>query len=342
MHTTEHQFSGSSVTYYHDTAIEHLGQLVPKEQAIIITDRNVRNGLGDRLSGWKMIVIEAGEAHKQQSAIDQIIGELIELEADRKTWIIGLGGGVVTDIAGYVAGIYMRGLKFGFVPTSVLGMVDASIGGKNGIDRGLYKNLVGLIRQPSFLLFDYSLLKTLPHAEWINGFAEIIKHAAIKDAALFTELEAALIGDYKDDPAALAKLIEKNVAIKTGVVLRDEFEQGERKQLNFGHTFGHAIENLYNLPHGHAISIGMNMAAILSEQLIGFPADMKQRLQQLLSRYELPVSYPYEKEKLLDLLKMDKKREQGSIHFILLNQVGEATVRPIAIDQLYQLLNQYL
>ncbi len=137
------------------------------------------------LNGWQTIVIKAGEEHKQQSTVDYIIQQLIEKEADRNTFIVGVGGGVVTDITGYAASVYMRGLKFGFVPTTILAMVDASIGGKNGVDVGVYKNLVGLIKQPEFLLFDYSLLETLPGEQWVNGFAEVIKHACIKDAGCF-------------------------------------------------------------------------------------------------------------------------------------------------------------
>jgi len=342
MQKSEYLFPGKQVTHHCFGEIEQLELLYPKERIVVITDTNVRRSIGNRLDGWRMIVIEPGEIQKQQGTVDHIIGELVKLEADRDTCIIGVGGGVITDIAGYVAGIYMRGLNFGFVPTSILAAVDASMGGKNGIDRGLYKNLVGLIRQPPFLLTDLSLLKTLPQEEWVNGFAEIIKHAAIKDEELFEELEKTSLETYQNDEEALQKLIDRNVKIKMGVVTRDETEQGERKLLNFGHTFGHAVENLYNLPHGHAISIGMNMAAVLSEQLNGFSPDSKLRLQQLLTRYGLPVSYPYEKEKLLDLLKMDKKRRQNSIHFILLNRIGEAVVQPIAIDRLYQLLNDHL
>jgi 3-dehydroquinate synthase len=158
----------------------------------------------------------------------------------------------------------MRGIRFGFVPTSILAMVDASIGGKNGIDVGTYKNMVGLIRQPEFLLYDYSFLKSLPKAEWINGFAEIIKHACIKDASMFRLLEAYKLNDFQKDKTLLNKLIQRNALLKSKVVVEDEFETGDRKLLNFGHTFGHAIENTYQLPHGHAVAVGMVMACMIS------------------------------------------------------------------------------
>jgi 3-dehydroquinate synthetase len=175
------QFSTSSTTFYFDASFNLLETITSKDNAVIITDDNVFSSNHKKFKGWKTIVLKAGEEHKVQHTVDTIIDQLIDLGCDRKSFLIGVGGGVVTDITGYVAGIFMRGIQFGFVPTSILAMVDASIGGKNGIDVGAYKNMVGLIRQPSFLLYDYSFLKSLPKAEWVNGFAEIIKHACIKE-----------------------------------------------------------------------------------------------------------------------------------------------------------------
>jgi len=241
---TEHTFSEKKVSYYFDADFSYLEKIVSKEKTFLITDENVFAAQQPKFEGWQTIVIKAGEQYKQQAAVDSIIQQLIEKEADRTSFIVGVGGGVVTDVTGYAASVYMRGVKFGFIPTTILAMVDASIGGKNGVDVGAYKNLVGLIKQPEFLLFDYSLLQTLPKAEWINGFAEIIKHACIKDAALFSLLEKNSIESFQSDAALLAALIEKNVQIKTTVVVADEFEKGERKLINFGHTRGQAIENI--------------------------------------------------------------------------------------------------
>src|SRR5882757_5290969 len=297
----------------------YLEELVSKENTVLITDENIHALHAAKFEGWKTIIIKAGEQYKQQSTVDDIIGQLIALGADRKTFIVGVGGGVITDIAGYVAGVYMRGLKFAFIPTTILAMVDASIGGKNGVDVGLYKNLVGLIKQPEFLIYDHSFTATLPAEEWINGFAEIIKHAAIKDAALFELLENNSIWSFKNDKHLLADLITKNVVIKTTVVVNDEFEQGERKLLNFGHTFGHAIENVYQIPHGHAVSIGMVMAATISEEINNFYSEDKQRLINVLENYALPVRIEYDKSKVLSILKMDKKKTGDNISFILLN-----------------------
>lgn len=336
--TTEHFFSGKKATYYFDADFSLLGSIVSKEKTILVTDENVFAAAKDTFEEWQTIVIKAGEEHKQQNTVDYIIRQLIEKEADRNSFIVGVGGGVVTDITGYAASIYMRGVRFGFVPTTILAMVDAAIGGKNGVDAGPYKNLVGLIRQPEFLLFDYSLLKTLPQEQWVNGFAEVIKHACIKDAAMFDLLEQQSLYNFQQDKQLLAELIERNVQIKTAVVVEDEFEKGDRKLLNFGHTLGHAIENIYQLLHGHAISIGMMAAASFSEQLSGFTPDEKKRLKLLLQKYQLPTAREFDKDKIWHLLKMDKKRASSEMNFILLQTIGEAFIKPIPLTQLEELI----
>lgn len=336
----EHSFSEKKVSYYFDAEFSLLEQIVSKEKTILITDENVFAVAKENFIGWQTIVIKAGEEHKQQSAVDYIIQQLIEKEADRNTFIVGVGGGVVTDITGYAASVYMRGLKFAFVPTTILAMVDASIGGKNGVDVGAYKNLVGLIKQPEFLLFDYSLLETLPNEQWVNGFAEVIKHACIKDAELFLLLEKHSLEDFQNDKKLLAELIERNVNIKTTVVIADEFEKGDRKLLNFGHTLGHAIENIYQLPHGHAVSIGMMAACKLSEKLNGLNSNETLKLNQLLRQYHLPIGFSFDKVKVWSLLKMDKKRVSNEMNFILLNKIGEAVIKPIPLAQLEELISQ--
>jgi 3-dehydroquinate synthase len=342
MTKAEYSFSEKKVAYYFDADFSLLNTLVQQDGTVLITDENIFRLHQSKFEGWKTIVIKAGEEHKQQSTADYIIGELIRLEADRKTFVVGIGGGVVTDITGYTASVYMRGLKFGFIPTSILDMVDASIGGKNGVDVGIYKNLVGLIRQPEFLLYDYSLLQTLPQEEWVNGFAEVIKHACIKDAAFFSMLEQYSLHDIQSNAQLLSQIIERNVLIKTNVVVLDEFEQGDRKLLNFGHTIGHAIENMHQLPHGHAVSIGMVAACNLSEKLNGLHFDDAVRIVKLLSKYHLPVDIETEYEKVFEVLKMDKKRDQHSMNFILLNKIGEAIIKPIALNELQLHLKEIL
>jgi 3-dehydroquinate synthase len=341
MTSLEYIFSGKKVQYFFDVSFSYLEQLVSKDKLIIITDENVYRR-HPALSNYKTIVIPAGEQHKNQATVDFLIQQLIDLEADRKSFIVGIGGGVVTDITGFTASVYMRGLQFGFVPTTILSQVDASIGGKNGIDTGVYKNLVGLIRQPDFIIFDFSMLKTLPDEQWVNGFAEVIKHGCIKDADLFELLEQHQVKDFQDNHDILNTLIQRNVVIKSTVVEQDEFENGDRKLLNFGHTLGHAIENIYELPHGHAISIGMAAACKLSGALNNFSEANIKRVVNLLQQYGLPVSLPVDTKKVFEVLKMDKKRVSTEINFILLNKIGNAVVRPIPLAGLEHLINNSL
>jgi 3-dehydroquinate synthase len=327
-------FSNSSVDYYFEGRISQIGQVVGIAKTIFITDENVFAAHEKQFKNRNVIVLKAGEEYKVQATADSVIEQLIEMEADRKTVLVGVGGGVVTDVTGYVASIYMRGISFGFVPTSLLAMVDASIGGKNGIDVGVYKNMVGIIRQPSFLLFDPFLLQTLPDHEWRNGFAEIIKHASIKDAAMFKQLEQNDLTFYQKKKKELAALIQRNVLLKTRIVQQDEFEKGDRKLLNFGHTLGHALENQYDLSHGQAISIGMSYASKLSQKLAGFKN--VDAVVGLLDRYGLPTFAEFDKEKVISVLKMDKKKTKDFIHFILLEKTGKAFIREISIQQLYE------
>ncbi|HKG68279.1 MAG TPA: 3-dehydroquinate synthase [Segetibacter sp.] len=331
-------FSSADVTYYINADFAYLEKLVSKEQGVIVTDENIFAKHQKKFKGWKTILIQAGEQFKIQVTVDNIIQQLIDAGADRKTTLIGVGGGVITDITGYVAGVFMRGIKCGFVPTSILAMVDAAIGGKNGIDVGLYKNMVGLIRQPAFLLYDFSLLKSLPKEEWVNGFAEVIKHACIKDAPMFTLLEQNKLSFFQKDFTALAKLIQRNALIKTKVVISDEFEKGERKLLNFGHTLGHAIENLYHIPHGHAVSIGMGVACKFSETITGFKGT--DRVVNVLKQYGLPPQFDFDKAETFRILKSDKKKDNQSINYILLNKIGKASIVSLPFTEIETLINQ--
>ncbi|MGZ3850846.1 MAG: 3-dehydroquinate synthase [Flavisolibacter sp.] len=330
------RFGTVSVDYYFEAGISRLKEITDPKNTILLTDENVFSQHPKRFKNWNTIVLKPGEDYKVQATVDSIVEQLIEMEADRKTTLVGVGGGVITDLTGYVASIYMRGIRFGFVPTTILSLVDASIGGKNGIDVGVYKNMVGIIRQPSFILHDLSFLASLPENEWRNGFAEIIKHACIRDAAMFRELESRSLSFYQKKKKETSILIRRNALLKTKVVQQDEFEQGDRKLLNFGHTLGHALENQYELSHGEAISIGMTYAATLSGQLNGFR--QPHRVVELLEKYGLPTFAQFDKDKVINVLKMDKKKNRDGINFILLEKIGKAFIQSIRIDELYQRL----
>ncbi len=336
MNKLTYKFSNSSTDYYLAYGISHLKKITDPRATIVITDENVFNAHTKRFKGWNTIVLKPGEEFKVQATIDAVIEKLIEMETDRKTTLVGVGGGVITDITGYVASVYMRGLKFGFVPTSILALVDASIGGKNGIDVGVYKNMVGVIRQPAFILHDMVFLNSLPQVEWENGFAEIIKHACIKDAAMFSELERNSLKTYQGRQKSICELIQKNALLKTKVVQKDEFEKGERRLLNFGHTLGHALETQYELLHGQAIAIGMTYACHIAEQLTGFR--QTEKVVSVLEKYNLPTYASFNKQKVFNVLKMDKKREKREMNFVLLERIGKGVVKPISLSQLEKII----
>ena len=337
MSVKKYQFSGKSIDGYFDADFSFIESLVKKESTILITDENIFVKQSEKFSGWKTIVLKAGEQFKNQKAVDEVIAQLIELNVDRQSFIVGVGGGVVTDIAGFTASVYMRGIKFAFAPTSILGMVDASIGGKNGVDVGVYKNLVGVINHPEFLLYDYSFLETLPDEEWVNGFAEIIKHACIKDESMFHLLEEKTLSNFQSSKENIGKLIRQNVDIKYNVVANDERETGERKLLNFGHTIGHAIENTAKLPHGSAVSIGMVAACIISEKINGFSKAGTEKIKELLLKYNLPIAFDINKEKTWDILLHDKKKSGTDMNFVLLDKIGKASIKKISLTDLHEI-----
>ena len=331
--------SSGKVDIYLDASFNLLTKLVDKKNAVIVTDENIFSKHRSKFKNWNVITLKPGEQYKIQLTADAIIEQLIEFQADRSTTLIGVGGGVITDLTGYVASIYMRGIRFGFVPTTLLAMVDASIGGKNGVDVGAYKNLVGSIRQPSFLLYDYSFLKTLPEMEWSNGFAEVIKHACIFDNRLFDLLKNYSLDKIKKDKKLLASIVAKNVSLKLAVVKKDEFEKGDRKLLNFGHTLGHALETQYDLTHGQAVALGMVFAAWLSEKIIGLKKSPE--IIQVLGQYKLPTFASFDADRVFNVLVMDKKRVSNTMHFILLDRIGKGVVHPIKLNQLQKHVSTY-
>lgn len=338
MNKRTYKFSSAATDFYFAAGFSQLKQLTDPKATIIITDENIFNAHTKKFKGWNTIVLKPGEAFKVQATVDAIIDQLIEMEADRKTILVGVGGGVISDITGFVASVYMRGLRFGFIPSSVLGLVDASIGGKNGIDVGEYKNMVGIIRQPSFILHDMVLLNTLPQVEWENGFAEIIKHACIKDAKMFAALETNTLKTFQDKQKLISELVQQNALLKIKVVQKDEFEKGERRLLNFGHTLGHALETQYELLHGQAIAIGMTYACHISEQLTGFK--QTERVVGVLEKYKLPTYASFDKQKVFEVLKMDKKRERKEMNYVLLEKIGKGVVKTVTLSRLEKIISK--
>lgn len=333
------KFTTASTEFYFAGGFSLLRTITDPKATVLITDEHVYKAHERRFRGWNTIVLKSGEDYKVQATVDAVVEALIEMEADRKTTLVGIGGGVITDLTGYIASVYMRGIRFGFLPTSILALVDASIGGKNGIDVGQYKNMVGVIRQPSFILHDMGLLKSLPRQEWENGFAEVIKHACIRDAAMFAGLEKNNLDAYQKSRKKICELVERNALIKIKVVQRDEFEKADRRLLNFGHTLGHALETQYELLHGQAVAIGMTYACHIAEQLTGFR--QTDRVIHLLEKYNLPTYARFDKEKVFHVLKMDKKRERKDMNYVLPERIGKAVVKTVSLKQLEKIIQAF-
>ncbi len=318
--------------------LENLQRYIPVAKPIIVTDVNVGKLYPlDAIAGG-VITIGTGETIKTLDTVEKIYAQLLSLQADRSAFIVGVGGGIVCDITGFAASTFMRGVRFGFVATSLLAQVDASVGGKNGVNFQGYKNMVGLFHQPEFVICDLEVLKTLPPREISCGLAEIVKHAAIADADLFAFLEEQAESVLALDPEAIEKLVLRSVGIKSAIVSRDETEKGERRLLNFGHTFGHAIEKVSGISHGEAVSIGMVVAAALSVKKGLLTTKEERQLRDLLARLQLPNDFAFDPQKILNAATKDKKRAGDRIHFVLLAGIGDAVVEPIAIEELEEAL----
>ncbi|MFC1891812.1 3-dehydroquinate synthase [Thermodesulfobacteriota bacterium] len=314
--------------------LENLESYVPSKKAVIITDHNVSNFYKKDFPSYEIIELGTGEGIKTLETIYEIYGKLVAMEADRSSYIVGIGGGIVCDIAGFAASTYMRGIGFGFVSTTLLSQVDASVGGKNGVNFGGYKNMVGVFNQPEFVICDLNLLKTLPQREILCGMGEIVKHGAIADTDLFSFLEDNHEKALELDPDVIERLVYDSVVIKSSVVNKDERESGERKKLNFGHTFGHAIEKTTKVKHGEAVSLGMVVASKLSVKKGSLSNEESERLEELLRKLKLPTKPDFDTDMVLNAMKKDKKRKGDSIDFVLLNGLGNAVIETISFQEL--------
>jgi 3-dehydroquinate synthase len=299
--------------------------------AILVDDNTHENCLDllitnfPKLSNAEILQIPAGEENKDIEICVQLWQTLSEYEFGKKDLLINLGGGMVTDLGGFVATVYKRGMCFINIPTSLLAMVDAAIGGKNGIDFNGVKNQLGSIQFPEFTFIDLSFLDTLPEAEVKNGFAEIIKHALIADAALWYEIQQ-LGSSFRFD----SKFIQRAMEIKMDIVNRDPFETGERKLLNFGHTIGHGIEGAFfhtqRISHGHAVAIGMIGEAYISTKLGTLKSDDFQKIKAFILTIFSPIkNIKSSIDVILNLIHQDKKNESNKINCTLLNGIGSAS-----------------
>jgi 3-dehydroquinate synthase len=311
-----------------------VGKYLPGKTCAIISDTNVAPLFADRVTrslasaGFKptLITIPAGEKSKTLRQAGAICEQMIAAGLDRQSFVIGFGGGMIGDISGFVAAIYHRGIPHVQIPTTLLAMADSSIGGKTGVNTADGKNLLGAVHQPSLVIDDVDVLKTLPRREFNQGFAEIIKHAIIADSKMFRTLQS-----WKaSDTPALQSLIKRNIKIKSAFVARDERDRtGERAILNFGHTVGHAIERAggyRKFLHGEALSLGIVAACAISIKRAGLPPGQRDAVSDLLHRFDLPTKLPphFPRAKIFNALKFDKKFEDGKIRFVVTPRIGGA------------------
>jgi 3-dehydroquinate synthase len=312
-----------------------VADLVPKGARVFcVTDETVAALHGASLPDWPRLLMGKGEKSKTVETILDLFRSLLAQEADRGIFLVGVGGGIVCDVTGFLASTFMRGVRFGFVSTTLLSQVDASVGGKNGVNVDGYKNIMGNFNQPEFVLCPTDALATLPKHELGCGLAEILKHVLIADAAMLPYLEEHAEGALAADAEVLGTLVAHSVRIKAGVVNRDERESGERRKLNFGHTLGHAVETLQGVPHGHAVGIGTALAVRLSARR-GYlsPADVA-RVESLLVRLGLPTRPEVGIDEIIATMRHDKKRAGDRIHFVFLKELGQAVVESLPLDEL--------
>ncbi|MBW1801195.1 MAG: 3-dehydroquinate synthase [Deltaproteobacteria bacterium] len=322
--------------------LQHADRYMPVEKSVIVTDRNVRELYHTLFPSCPVIEIGMGEKIKTLDTVRSIYDGFLSLEVDRSGFILGIGGGIVCDVTGFAASTYMRGIPFGFVSTTLLSQVDASVGGKNGVNFNGYKNMVGLFNQPDFVLCDMALLKTLPEKELCGGLAEVVKHAAIGDEALFSYIEENDVKALQLDGSVLEKFVYDSVRIKSAIVSADEREMGERRKLNFGHTFGHAIEKVTGWPHGEAVSLGMMIAAKFSMRKGFLRKQDVRRLENVLESLKLPTRGTIDREALKNALGKDKKRKRDKIHFVFLDGIGQARVEATPITEVTETLDEIM
>jgi len=278
-----------------------------------------------------VITIPAGERYKALSTVRRVYEKLLDHRIDRTGMVIGLGGGVVGDLAGFVAATYLRGIDFVQMPTSLLAQVDASVGGKVGVDLPRGKNLIGAFYQPQIVLADTGTLHTLPKAQFRSGLAEVIKHGIILDSEYYAYLERNLPAIMRLESESLRHVVERSIELKAGVVTQDERESGLRAILNFGHTVGHAIESLTGyrgLLHGEAVTIGMVTAALIAQEMGRADELLARRIRDLLIRVGLPYRPPEDirPEAVIEAMKLDKKVAHGKLRFVLVKEIGSAFV----------------
>lgn len=320
---------------------ESVTDRLPKDGVVIITDHTVKELYGDKFPVVPVFSIWPGEGSKKLSVIEHLAGQLLETGVDRKGFVLAIGGGVVCDIAGFLASVYMRGIRFGYVSTTLLSQVDASVGGKNGVNLGATKNMLGTFMQPEFVICDPELLGSLPEQEYLSGLAELIKTAVIGDSELFEQIENSFDKILSRDIDVIGDLVTKSVRFKALVVSEDEKETGIRRILNFGHTYGHAIELQKNLKHGFAVASGMELATAFSYEKKYIDRGGYERVNGLLKRFKLLGEHDLTDGQLEKIVLHDKKKTGRDINFVFTHGIGIAEVEKIPVDKVLDFYKRF-
>ena len=313
---------------------EELPRLLPKGRVVVISDINMDRHYHSLLAQYDHVLISQGETSKTLHTVDKIYRQFIEMGVDRSTFVLGIGGGIVTDVTGFVASTYMRGLEFGFISTTLLGQVDASVGGKNGVNVDGYKNMVGTFNQPRFVICDVGMLSTLSMREFRTGLAEMIKASVIADQCLFERLEQVSLQNLREDNQLLSELVYRAIKVKADIVERDEREAGDRRKLNLGHTLAHAIEKCSSkMNHGEAVAVGLSLISDAACRRAILSRQDKERIDGLLSKFGFELTPLVELRRLLKEVKKDKKSEGDYIHIVLPEKIGSCRVEKMELDE---------
>lgn len=312
---------------------EAVVKLLPENNVAIVTDDNIFRIYGNSFPGFPVLKIKPGEESKQLKVIESLSKQLLKNGIDRTGFILAIGGGVVCDVAGFLASVYMRGISCGYVSTSLLSQVDASTGGKNGVNLGVIKNVIGNFRQPEFVICDTTMLRTLSEDEYLSGLAELIKTGIIGDPEIIGLLEANQAKIFRRDRELLTELVARSVRYKASVVSKDEKETGLRRVLNFGHTFGHAVELSESVPHGFAVASGMELATLFSVKRGYLHTRESERIISILKKYNLLKRYDIPAGKVKNLILHDKKKAGRDIYFVFIKGLGKPAVEKISVAE---------
>lgn len=329
----------NSAAIYLGSAEELLPSLLADERVVLVTDAAIQHHYPSLCDRYPTILIGQGEANKTLATVERIHRSLLDLGADRRSFLLAVGGGIVTDVAGFAAATYMRGIDFGFVSTTLLGQVDASVGGKNGVNVGGYKNMAGTFTQPRFVVCDPTMLATLPEREFRAGLAEVVKAAVIGDIALFERLEGSSFTELRTNTTLLCEVVRAAIGVKATIVERDERESGDRRLLNLGHTVAHAIEKCSSaMNHGEAVAVGMRFVADFAVRNGLLSLAARNRICEVLERLGFALEPSVAVDLLLVEMSKDKKSAGERLHLVVPRGIGRCETMPVEKERLKVLL----